>query len=133
MADDLLPFVPMMPFAATLGFSSIVGDKDRVVAVTSWDESRTTVGGALNGGFLLSVADNIGAVLATLNLPEGAGTTTLESKTNFFRGVTEGEITVTSIPLHVGRTTIVVQTDITRLDGKLVTRTIQTQMVLYPS
>ena len=130
---DLTAFVPMVPYATTLGFSSVVGDADRVVAVTSWDEQRTTIGGGINGGFLMAVADNIGALLAGLNLPEGAGTATIESKTNFLRAVTEGEITATSTPIHVGRTTIVVQTDITRNDGKLVSRTTQTQAVLGPS
>ena len=70
-------------------------------------------------------------MVAFFNLPEGAGgTSTIESKTNFFRAVTEGTITITATPLHAGRRTVVVQTDITRADGKLVTRTTQTQAVL---
>ena len=67
---------------------------------------------------------------ATLNLPPGAGTSTIESKTNFLRGCTGGTITGVATPVHVGRRTIVVQTDISRDDGKLVSRTIQTQAVL---
>ena len=60
----------------------------------------------------------------------GAATSTIESKTNFFRGCTGGTITGVAVPVHVGRRTIVVQTDISRDDGKLVSRTIQTQAVL---
>jgi uncharacterized protein (TIGR00369 family) len=80
----------------------------------------------------MALADSTGATVAVLNLPEGAGTSTIESKTNFFRPVTGGSVTITSTPLHVGRTTIVVQTDIAREDGKPVTRTTQTQAVIQP-
>lgn len=129
---DLSAFIPLVPFADTLGMTSVTGDAESVVAVGAWEESRTTIGGALNGGYLMAVADNVGALLASLNLPEGAGTSTIESKTNFLRAATEGEITATATPVHVGRTTIVIQTDITRADGKLVSRTTQTQAVLPP-
>ena len=65
----------------------------------------------LHGGAVMTLADSVGAVCAFLNLPEGASTSTIESKTNFFRGVRDGEVVATARPLHVGRTTIVVQTD----------------------
>jgi uncharacterized protein (TIGR00369 family) len=65
-------------------------------------------------------------------LPAGSSTSTIESKTNFFRGVKEGLITAMAMPIHVGKMTIVVQTDITDAAGKLVSRTIQTQAVLIP-
>jgi uncharacterized protein (TIGR00369 family) len=80
----------------------------------------------------MAFADTVGAVCAALNLPEGAGTTTIESKTNFFRAVTEGAIQAVTRPLHVGRTTIVVQTDVLRDDGKRVAQTTQTQAVISP-
>ena len=78
----------------------------------------------------MAFADTVGAVCAVANLPEGAGTSTIESKTNFFRAVREGTVTATSTPLHVGRTTIVVQTDLTDDRGKRVARVTQTQAVL---
>ncbi len=84
----------------------------------------------MHGGYLMALADSVGALCAFGNLPEGSITSTIEGKTNFFRGVSDGEITITSTPLHVGRTTIVIQTDITRADGKPVTRTTQTQAVI---
>ena len=46
------------------------------------------------------------------------------------RACTGGTITSVATPVHVGRRTIVVQTDISRDDGKLVSRTTQTQAVL---
>ena len=85
---------------------------------------------AAHGGVLMSAADSVGAVCAFLNLPEGATTSTIESKTNFFRGVREGTVHTVSRPLHVGRTTIVVQTDLTDDRGKRVAQVTQTQAVL---
>jgi len=122
-----------MPFAAELGLVVESSSAEQVVGRATWRPDRCTVGGALHGGYLMALADSVGALCATSNLPDGAGTSTIESKTNFLRGVTEGGITVTSTPLHVGRTTVVVVTDITRADGRLVTRTTQTQAVLSRS
>src|SRR5207302_949568 len=74
---------------------------------------RCTTGGLMHGAALMGLADTLGGVCAFLNLPEGAGTSTIESKTNFFRGVREGAANAVTRPLHGGRTTIVVQTAIT--------------------
>ena len=95
-----------------------------------WDADRCTIGGALHGGALMTLADSVAAVCAFLNLPEGASTSTIESKTNFFRGVRDGAVIATARPLHVGRTTIVVQTDLRDLDDKRVAIVTQTQAVL---
>jgi 1,4-dihydroxy-2-naphthoyl-CoA hydrolase len=67
-----------------------------------------------------------------VNLPPGAVTSTIESKTNFFRAVRGGVVTATCRPLHVGRTTIVAQTNLTDDQGKLVAQVTQTQAVLTP-
>lgn len=121
----------LMPFAGLIGLQVVSNAADQSVAIAEWAPERCTVGTALHGGFLMALADSMGAVCAVANLPEGAvGTSTIESKTNFLRAATEGPVTITSTPLHAGRTTIVVQTDICRPDGKIVTRTIQTQAVL---
>lgn len=118
-----------MPFTAVMGLEVIEATKDIVRAQATWSAENCTSNGIIHGGYLMALADSTGATVAVMNLPEGAGTSTIESKTNFFRPVTEGVMTITSTPLHVGRTTIVVQTDITRDDGKPVTRTTQTQAV----
>ncbi len=123
----------MMPFTKELGLEVIVGEPGRTVARASWSEARTTGGGVMHGGYLMALADSVGAACAAFNLPQGARTTTIESKTNFFRAVTGGTLRIEATPVHVGRTTIVVQTDITREDdGKLVTRTTQSQAVIGP-
>lgn len=121
-----------MPLTRFLGLEILAGDAAGVRARCSWAPERCTSNGILHGGFLMAMADSVGAMAAVFNLPAGAGTSTIESKTNFFRAVTDGDLTITATPVHVGRTTIVVQTDITRPDGKLVTRTTQTQAVLAP-
>ena len=121
-----------MPFAGSLGLRVERSSPDEVVATAEWAPERCTVGGALHGGFLMAIADSVGAICAVQHLPAGCSTSTIESKSNFFRAVTGGPVTVTSVPLHVGRTTIVVQTDIVRSDGKQVTRTTQTQAVIPP-
>jgi len=72
----------------------------------------------------------LGAVCAFLNLPEGAQTSTIESKTNFFRAVRDGHVEATARPLHVGRSTIVVQTDARDAEGRRVALTTQTQAVI---
>jgi uncharacterized protein (TIGR00369 family) len=121
-----------MPFTRLLDLEVLSGDASGVRARCSWAAERCTSNGILHGGYLMAMADSVGAMVAMFNLPEGAGTSTIESKTNFFRAVTDGQLAITSTPVHVGRTTIVVQTDVTRPDGKLVTRTTQTQAVLSP-
>jgi uncharacterized protein (TIGR00369 family) len=119
-----------MPFTRVLGLEVLSSAPSRVEARAAWQADRCTGGGILHGGYLMSLADSVGAMCASQNLPEGAGTATIESKTNLFRPVAEGTIAITATPIHVGRTTIVVQTDITLPNGKLVSRTIQTQAVL---
>ena len=119
-----------MPFAGVLDIQAVSTSKDEALAEVSWAADRCTTNEILHGGYLMGVADTIGASLAIANLPEGAGTATIESKTNFLRGAGQGTFTVRATPVHVGRTTVVVQTDVTREDGKLITRTIQTQAVL---
>ncbi|MET0832103.1 MAG: PaaI family thioesterase [Acidimicrobiia bacterium] len=121
-----------MPFAEVLGIAVVSADQTGAVATVAWAPDRCTVAGILHGGYLMAVADSVGALAASLHLPAGATTGTIESKTNFLRPCTGGNLTVTSTPIHVGRTTIVVQTDITREDAKLVTRTTQTQSVALP-
>ena len=88
--------------------------------------------GVLHGGAIMVLADTLGAVCAFLNLPDGATTSTIESKTNFFRAVRGGAAHATTTPLHVGRTTIVVQTDVRDDDGKRVALVTQTQAVIGP-
>lgn len=118
--------------AETLGIEFVEASKDKVVAELEVRQAVTTLGGAMHGGALMALADQIGAMGAFLNLPPGALTTTLESKTNFFAAARAGRVRAEATPIHIGRTTMVWQTRITGENGKLVSQTIQTQMVLLP-
>ena len=128
--DDRAGLAATIPFAASLGIEVDEVTPQRVTAAMSWAEERCTTGGIVHGGALMAFADTIGALCAVANLPPGAGTATIESKTNFFRAVRSGVVTATSKPLHVGRTTIVVQTNLADDRGKLVAQVTQTQAVL---
>jgi uncharacterized protein (TIGR00369 family) len=122
----------LMPFCATMGVTASEFDAARVVLHLDWQPPLCTSGGLLHGGALMALADSAGAAAAFLNLPEGAaGTSTIESKTNFLGAVREGAtVTATATPLHCGSTTIVVETELHTGDGKLVAKTTQTQAVL---
>lgn len=122
-----------MPFANLVGAVLMSATPEEVRGRMEWAPERCTTGGVLHGGALMALADSIGAYCAVLNLPPGSGTATIESKTNFFRAVREGFVEAVSTPLHVGRTTIVVQTDIHDGQGRRVARVTQTQAVIPAS
>ena len=113
-----------------LGIEFVEVTPDRVVARLKVDERLMTVGGTIHGGTLMAFADTMGAAATILNLPAGAGTATMESKTNFFAGARAGIVRSETTPLHRGKRTMVWQTRVTDANGRLLSLTIQTQMVL---
>ena len=120
-----------MPFAVELGIELVDASPDEVHARLAWEERLCTAAGILHGGALMTLADSTGAILAYLNLPEGAqATATIESKTNFFRPVSSGHVDAVSRVLHKGRTTIVVETDLRDAESNHVARVTQTQAVI---
>jgi len=119
------------PLAKLLGVEIIEADKSRVLGRLKVREDICTSWNTLHGGAVMAFADTLGATGAFLNLPEGAGTTTMESKTNFIgRAMAGTTVTGESLPIHVGRRSSVWQTRITAEDGKLVAVVTQTQLVL---
>ena len=122
--------VTLMPFAEAIGVEIESASADQVRGGLDWAPERCTTGQVLHGGALMALADSLGAVCAYLNLPDDTVTSTIESKTNFFRGLRSGRATATSTPVHVGRTTIVVQTDIRDDRGKRLALVTQTQAVI---
>jgi len=117
-------------FSDLIGVEIVEACPERVVAQLAIRDELRTVGGALHGGALMTFADTIGAVATVLNLPAGAGTTTLESKTNFFAAGRAGTVRAECTPLHRGKRTQVWQTRVTDEAGRLLSLTTQTQMVL---
>jgi uncharacterized protein (TIGR00369 family) len=135
-AVDLPTLQKMMEghFPEYLGIQFTHADQDVVRAdLTVRQEICTMPMAVLHGGAVMSLADTLGAVATFLNLPPGAGTTTLESKTNFLRAAPVGStVTGECTPIHRGKSTMVWQTKITSVEGDLVAIVTQTQMVLQP-
>lgn len=132
MDIDPTPFNERMAgtLSTLLGLRIVEASPDRVVAELMIRDELRTVGGALHGGTLMALADTVGAAATVVNLPPGASTTTLESKTNFFAAGSEGVVRAEATPLHKGKRTQVWQTRVTDESGRLLSLTTQTQMVL---
>lgn len=123
-----------MPFAVAMGVTFTAVDAAEVRARLPWSAARCTVGGAMHGGAVMALADSAGAVAAFLNLPDGAsGTTTVSSATSFLRAVRDGHVEAVSRPLHAGRSTVVVETEVRDARDRLVAKVTQTQAVLRPT
>jgi uncharacterized protein (TIGR00369 family) len=110
-----------------LGIRFLETTPDRVVAELDVREEVATLNGAIHGGTLMALADTVGAVGT---LVSGAKTATAESKTNFFAAARSGKVRAEATPLHKGKRTHVWQTRVTDESGKLLSLTIQTQMIL---
>ena len=131
VSDELIRLVSEgMPLAATLGIRAKTVAAEETVLTVEWRPELCTAGGVLHGGVLMALADTAGAACAFAGLPEGARTSTVESGTHFFAPVRAGAVTATARPLHSGRSTIVVQTELRDDTGRLVGLTNQTQAVL---
>jgi 1,4-dihydroxy-2-naphthoyl-CoA hydrolase len=126
---DLLATIP---YSVALGMTLDEATPQLVRGRLPWSPERCTTSGVMHGGAVMSLADTVGAVCAVLNLPPGAGTATVQSATNFFRGVRDGTLHATARPLHVGRSFIVVRTDLTDDQDRPVGQTTQAQAVLAP-
>lgn len=119
------------PFGRLLGAKIVEASADRLVAELTVREQLVNRNGVLAGGAVMAVADNLGGTAAVINLPPGATTATIESKTNFFAACRPGEkIRIETTPLHRGRSTMVWQSRITRADGTLAALVTQTQIVM---
>lgn len=121
----------MLPFAALLGVEFLSAAPERITARLTVREDLCTRPAVLHGGAMMAFADTIGAAGTLINLPAGAGTTTIESKTNFFAPAPVGsEILGEATPLHRGRRTMVWQMRVTNRNGRLLALVTQTQLVL---
>ena len=131
-AADVNPRAHKHPAVArTLGLTFTHVSRDRITAELPARAELANRKNILSGGVLMALADILGGTAASANLPQGAGTTTIESKTNFIGGVKEGmTVIATATPVHRGRRTQVWQTRLETEDGKLVAVVTQTQMVL---
>ncbi len=123
--------LPILPLAALLGIETVDAARDGVAATMRVRDDVCTAGRMLHGGALMALADTLGATGAWLNLPEGARTITLESKTNFLGQATAGSVVrAEATPMHIGKRTSVWQTRVYDERGRLIGLVTQTQMVL---
>ena len=120
-----------LPFAELLGIEFVSASPEKIVAQMTVREDLCTVPAVLHGGAIMAFADTLGAMGTIVNLPQGAGTTTVESKTNFVAPAPVGaRVTGETTPVHRGRRTMIWQTRISTSEGRLVALVTQTQLVL---
>ena len=125
MPDNSLPFSDLM------GLKILEVTREKVTAELPVKPELCTRPAVLHGGAMMAFAYTLGAIGTVANLSDGASTTTIESKTNFFAAIPAGDTAKAECtPLHRGRTTMVWQTRISRGDGKLAAIVTQTQLVL---
>jgi len=120
-----------LPFAELLGIEFISASPEKVTAEMTVREDLCTLPPVLHGGAIMAFADTLGAMGTLVNLPQGAGTTTVESKTNFVAPAPVGtRVMGETTPVHRGARTMVWQTRVTTIEGKLVAIVMQTQLLL---
>ena len=134
MSRDMMREAELQPpFAELMGMKITHLSMDKVEAEIFVREELNNRFGAMHGGAVMALADNLGGTATFANLPEGGRTATIESKTNFFAPIPVGDTAhAECTPLHRGRTTMVWQTRITRNDGRLCALVTQTQIVIAP-
>lgn len=121
------------PFAKLMGVTLTLVTKSRLESELKVTKDHCTVPDILHGGAIMAFADNMGGIGAFINMPEGATTTTVESKTNFLRAVPMGQTAkAVTTPVNIGRTLQIWKTDIFREDGKLAAVVTQTQLIRRP-
>jgi uncharacterized protein (TIGR00369 family) len=100
------------------------------------DRRHLHPGGFVHGGAWTAIGDTVAAWATFRNIPPLHDFTTIELKLNVFgSGLPGDEIVAVAEPLHVGRTTVVLEVKIDRVrDGgtKLAANLIVTQFVLPP-
>ncbi|MGQ3029165.1 MAG: PaaI family thioesterase [Ferrovibrionaceae bacterium] len=125
------PWDEPLPFAKLIGLELTAVTPEKVEASLKVREEVCTRPAVMHGGAIMALADTLGAIATVANLPAGVGTTTIESKTNFFGAIPMGQTArAECTPLHRGRTTMVWQTRVMREDGKVAAIVTQTQLVL---
>ncbi len=133
MSDETLAMLKTMPlpFAELLGIELVSAEPDCVVARLTVRKELCTIPDILHGGAIMALADTIGAVATVLNLPKGATTTTIESKTNFLAAIPIGDVAeATCTAHHKGGRLMVWETRIRRGDGRLAAVITQSQLVM---
>lgn len=119
------------PFAKQMGVVMTLVTKDRIEGEVQVTKDHCTIPDVMHGGAIMAFADNMGGIGAFVNMPQGAMTTTVESKTNFLRPIPIGQTAkAVATPVNIGRQLHVWRTEIFRDDGKLAAVVTQTQIIM---
>lgn len=96
------------PFVEHLGLNLTEVAAGRVVATWTAGERHHQPYGIVHGGVHASVVETLGsvgsAVWASEHLAEGTKVVGVHNSTDFFRAVSDGDLTSTGTPVHQGRT-----------------------------
>jgi len=101
------------------------------------DRRHLHPGGYVHGGVWTALGDTVAAWATFRNIPPGHNFTTIELKLNVFAaGLLDDEIVATAAPLHVGKSTVVIEIKIERrregAEPRLAANLIVSQFVLAP-
>lgn len=134
MSDETLTMLNekmTMPFAKLLGIRLRRAEPNLIEAEMVVRDDLCTLPAILHGGAVMAFADSLGGIGAYINMaPDGKGTVTVESKTNFIGAAPAGTTVIgRATPLHKGRRTQVWQTRVETADGKLIGAVTQTQLM----
>jgi 1,4-dihydroxy-2-naphthoyl-CoA hydrolase len=132
MTETPRPRYRLPAFAQHVGIEVLEADQQRVLGRIQIGPQHSNGTDRVHGGAIMSLADTLGAIGTVLNLPRGAVTTTIESKTNFLAAGRGNELIGEALPLHIGRNTMVWQTTIRDGESRRVAVVTQTQLVLTP-
>ena len=118
-------------FSKLLGMTITNVSETQLFAKMAVKKQFANRNGVMHGGAIMAFADNIGGTATFINLKPGLSTTTIESKTNFFRPINIGdEIEAQCDIIKLGKKIVVLQTTIFRSDKKIAAIVTQTQMIL---
>lgn len=123
--------LPAAPIAETLGFHPLSLEKGKAVFEFEPKEFHYNPIGSVHGGVITTVLDTAMGCSLQSALPQGVAYTTLELKVNFLKAVTinDGKMKSTGKIIHLGKTTALVEANLTNEAGKLYAHGVSTCMI----
>ena len=110
------------PFVDHLGFEIKSANGDEVVATWTARPALHQPYGIVHGGVYCSVVETLGSVGAGLWLGERGKVVGVANSTDFYKAISEGELTSVGRPLHRGRSQQVWVVETRDSDGRLISR-----------
>src|SRR5713101_8720947 len=115
-----------------VGFQLVKAERGRAVFRMPVLELHKQIHRVVHGGVLAMLADTAGGFAAFLAAPVGSRVVTIEMKINFLEAVEHGEIRADARVLRQGRTTSVVDCEVTDGDRRLVSKALMTFAIISP-